>query len=73
MARKRPERRASQWAELRAATAWYFAECEQRGIAREEATTSWEDLSITARIRRWKAATRNVLHVGNELHSEPPQ
>jgi len=56
--RKRPERVKSQWADLRAATDWYMAMCQERGVPREEALQAWEDLSIAARIRRHKEYQR---------------
>lgn len=58
MARPRPERFKSQWAELRAATDWYLDSCQARGIPREEAIESWEERSIAARIRLFKASLR---------------
>jgi len=58
MARPRPERFKSQWAELRAATDWYLDSCQARGIDREEAIESWESRSIAARIRLFKASLR---------------
>lgn len=58
MARPRPERSKSQWAELRAATEWYLDSCQARGIDREQAIESWEDRSIAARIRLFKASLR---------------
>lgn len=58
MARPRPERFKSQWAELRAATDWYLDSCQARGIDREEAIESWEARSIAARIRLFKASLR---------------
>jgi hypothetical protein len=56
MGRNRPARSKSQWAELRQATLWFMAENMARGVPRDEAMEHWEDLSIAARIRRWKQA-----------------
>jgi hypothetical protein len=75
MARPRPERFKSQWAELRAATDWYLDSCQARGIDREEAIESWEARSIPARIRLFKTSLRAgderaVLARSNQLSRE---
>lgn len=81
MTRTRPERKASQWAEIDAATRWYTEQCKLRGTPRDEALEYWEGLTIIARIRRWKQATKaqnqplyptpGPTCIGNELVNRP--
>jgi len=67
MGRKRPERKASEWANVRAATDWYMTRCASDGMEREAALLEWEERSIASRIRYWRLCVKLKSDPGVQL------